>query len=79
MMKSYGVYLYDLRGLFVQLTGSICTTYGVYLYKMASGLFKITPEKGRKGQNQIQNRGLRRQIQKPKYRRKCVDSLLDSL
>ncbi|OQC27697.1 MAG: hypothetical protein BWX67_02352 [Thermotogae bacterium ADurb.Bin062] len=27
MMKSYGVYLYDLRGLFVQLTGSICTKW----------------------------------------------------
>ena len=26
-MKSYGVYLYDLRGLFVQFTGSICTKW----------------------------------------------------
>jgi len=75
MMKSYGVYLYNLRGLFVRLTGSICTIYGVYLYKMASGIFKNSPEKGRKVENQIQIRGLHRQIQKPKYQKKCVDSL----
>ena len=75
MMKSYGVYLYDLRGLFVRLTGSICTIYGVYLYKMASGFFKNSTKKGRKVENQIQIWGLRREKQKTKYRQKCVDSI----
>ena len=64
-----------LRGLRVQVTGSACTSYGVCVYKTPAGFFKNSPDKGRKDENQIQIQGLRRENQKPKYRRKCIDSI----
>jgi len=70
-MKSYGVCVYNLRGLRVQLTGSACTKRLREFLRFR----RLDQERTNSEYKMDEKSELFTSNSRPKYRRKCVDSI----
>jgi len=70
-MKSYGVCVYDLRGLRVQVTGSACTKS----LREFLRLRRHDQERTKSEYKMTEKSVIFASNSKPKYQEKCIDSI----